>query len=159
MPDESPGVKTLWLTFGSATICGKEVDNFQPKNSDSAQAPDSARGFFQRVRSPIPRRSVNHDRRRPKIGRMREKIRESRIEVPARNRAPACIENSRSVAFPIRPFLDQAEACADSQDLKRFASDRGNSGVRGEPALPTAAKGAAQPRRRFPEPQMVGAAS
>jgi hypothetical protein len=49
MPDESPGVKTLWLTFGSATICGKEVDNFQPKNSDSAQLADSARGFFKAV--------------------------------------------------------------------------------------------------------------
>jgi hypothetical protein len=29
MPDESARVKGLWLIFGSTTICGKEVDNFQ----------------------------------------------------------------------------------------------------------------------------------
>jgi hypothetical protein len=52
MPDESAGVKRLWLTIASTTICGKKVDNFQSCASDSAQATDSVAGFFRRRLEP-----------------------------------------------------------------------------------------------------------
>jgi hypothetical protein len=45
MTEESGFVKRLWLTIGSTTICGKKVDNFQSRASDSAQATDSFAGF------------------------------------------------------------------------------------------------------------------
>ena len=65
MPDESACVKGLWLIFGSTTICGKEVDNFQSNRSDSAQASEQACGFFQKDQSTPSRKIINPVRESP----------------------------------------------------------------------------------------------
>src|SRR5690349_12918455 len=122
MPDESAGVKVLWLVFGPTTKCGKEVDNFQSNPSDSAQTPERARGFSKGGFGSRARKKINL------VRRTHETIMRSTCRGSRRALLGARGASHKNTAYPqlagIRPRRPLKRLAAPLRRFARHADER-----------------------------------